>query len=40
MKILPLKDFMKKYKLKDDTLNEFQSQKVFNYPIYTRDSKM
>ena len=39
MKILTLKDFMKKYNLKNDTMNESQLQKNFNYPIYPRDSK-
>ena len=40
MKILNFKDFMKKYKLKNDTLNESQIQKIYNYPIYPRDSKI
>ena len=40
MTILSLKDFMKKYNLKNDTMNESQLQKVFNYPIYPRDSKI
>ena len=40
MKILTFKDFMKKYKLKNDTMNESQLQKVYNYPIYPRDSKI
>ena len=31
---------MKKYKLKNDTRNESQIQKTYNYPIYPRDSKM
>ena len=31
---------MKKYKLKNNTMNEFQLQKVYNYPIYPRDSKI
>ena len=30
---------MKKCNLKDDTMNESQLQKVYNYPIYPRDSK-
>ena len=30
---------MKKYKLKNDTMNESELQKVYNYPIYPRDSK-
>ena len=40
MKVLNFKDFMKKYKLKNDTMNESQLQKVYNYPIYPRDSKI
>ena len=40
LKILNLKNFMKKYKLKDDTMKESQSQRVYNYPIYPRDSKI
>ena len=31
---------MKKYNLKDNTMNESELQKVFNYPIYPRDSKI
>ena len=40
MKILNFKDFMKKCKLKDDTMNESQLQKIYNYPIYPRDGKI
>ena len=40
MKILNFKDFMKKYNLKDDTMNESQLQRVYNYPLYPRDSKI
>ena len=40
MKVLNFKNFMKKYKLKDDTMNESQLQKIYNYPIYPRDSKI
>ena len=40
MKVLEFKDFMKKYKLKDDTANESQLQRIYNYPIYPRDSKI
>ena len=29
---------MKKYILEDDTMNESQLQKAYNYPIYPRDS--
>ena len=31
---------MKKYNLKNDTMNESELQKVYNYPIYPRDSKI
>ena len=40
MKVLNFKDFMKKYSLKKVTMNEFQLQKICNYPIYPRDSKI
>ena len=40
MKILTFKDFMKKYNSKNDTMNESQLQKVYNYPMYPRDSKI
>ena len=40
MKDLNFKDFMKKYKLKDDTMNESELQKIYKYPIYPRDSKI
>ena len=40
MKIITFKDSMKKYKLKNDTMNESQLQKIYNYPIYPRDSKI
>ena len=40
MEVLYFKDFMKKYVLKNDTMNEPQLQKVYNYPIYPRDSKI
>ena len=42
MKIITFEDFMKKNKLKKDTMkemNEFQLQKFYNYPIYPKDSK-
>ena len=39
MKVLNFKDFMKKYNLKNDTMNESQIQRICNYPIYPRDSK-
>ena len=40
MKILTFKDFMKKYSLKNDTMNESELQRIYNYPIYPRDSKI
>ena len=40
MKLINFKDFMKKYNLKNDTMNESQLQKVYNYYIYPRDSKI
>ena len=40
MKILNLKDFMKKNNLKDNIMNESDLQRVYNYPIYPRDSKI
>ena len=40
MKLLKFRDFRKKYKLNDDTLNESQLQRVYNYPIYPRGSKI
>ena len=38
MKILNFEDFMKKYNLKYDTMNESEIQRVYNYKIYPRDS--
>ena len=40
MKILNFKKFMEKYKSKNDTMNESQLQRIYNYPIYPRDSKI
>ena len=40
MKVLNFKDFKNKYNLKDDTMNESQLQRIYNYPIYLRDSKI
>ena len=31
---------MKKYKLKDDNMNESELQRAYNYTIYPRDSKI
>ena len=40
MTLLNFKDFMKKYNLKIDTMNESQSQRIYNFPIYPRDMKI
>ena len=34
MKLLKFKDFMKKCKIKNDTMVESQLQKIYNYNIY------
>ena len=39
MILLNLKDFMEKYSVKNDTMNESHLQEIYNYPIYPRDSK-
>ena len=39
MRVLNFRDFMKKCNLKNDTMNESQLQKSYNYLIYPRDSK-
>ena len=33
-------DFMKKYKLKKDSMNESDFKKIYNYPLYPTDSKI
>ena len=40
MKVVNFKDFMKKENLKNDTLNESQLQKVYNYAMYARDDNI
>ena len=40
MEISNFKNFMKKYGLKNDTTNELELQRVYNYPIYSRVSKI
>ena len=40
MKVLKFKDFMTKYKLKNNTMNESQLQKIYSLAIYPRDSKI
>ena len=40
MKALNFRDFIKKHKLKNDTMKESQLQKIYNYPIYPRVSKI
>ena len=39
-KVLNFQDFVKKFNLKNDTMNESQLQKIYNYPIYPRNSKI
>ena len=39
MAILNFRDFLEKNNLKNDTLNESELQKIYNYTIYPRDSK-
>ena len=31
---------MKNHNLKNETMNEFDKQRIYNYPIYPRDSKI
>ena len=38
--MLNFKDFMKKYNLKNNTMNESELQRVFNYAIYPKNSKI
>ena len=38
--ILNFKDFMKKYNLKNDTMNESELQRFYKLPIYPRESKI
>ena len=40
MKTLNFKDFAKKYNLKNNTMNESELQRVYNYPIYPKNSKI
>ena len=40
MKILRFKDFKEKNNSKNDAMNESELQKIYNYPIYPRDSKI
>ena len=40
MTILNFEDLMKKFYLRNDTMNEAQLQRVYNYPIYLRDFKV
>ena len=40
MKVLNFKDFMKKYILKNNTMNESELQRIYNFPICPRDSKI
>ena len=40
MKVLNFEDFMKEYKLNSNTMNESQLQRVYNYLINPRHSKI
>ena len=40
MKKLYFRDFMKKYNLSNDTLNESELQRVYNYRYNPRDTKI
>ena len=40
MKVLNFRDFLKKYILKNDTMNEFQLPRVYKYSVYPRFSKI
>ena len=40
MRVLNFKDFMEKNNSKNDTMNESDLQRVNNYPIYPRNSKI
>ena len=40
MKLLNFKDFMRKYNLKNDTMNESHLQKIYNYFTYPRNYKI
>ena len=40
MTILNLRGFLKKCILKNDTMNESELQRVYNYRIYPRDSRL
>ena len=39
-KTLNFKDFMKKYNLRNDTMNESDLRESYNNPKYPRDSKI
>ena len=40
MKLLNFEVFLRKYNLKNDTMNESELQNIYNHPIYPRDSKI
>ena len=40
MKILNFRDFTKKYNSKKDTMDELELQRVYNFFIYPRNSKI
>ena len=39
MAVVSLKEIMKNYKFKNDTMNESEVQRIYNKKIYLRDSK-
>ena len=40
MYIIKFREFLKKFNLKIDTKSESGVQRIYNYPIYPRDSKL
>ena len=40
MKVLIFKTFMEKYKVINNTMNENELRRVYNSPLYPRDSKL
>ena len=40
MNSLSFQNSMKKFNLRSDTMNEIDLEKVLNYPVYPRDSRI
>ena len=40
MEIINFKNFVEKFKLKNDTINEYEIQRVYNYNLKPRDSNL